>query len=58
MSENAIETFNLGRRYGEIWGLKSANFTVRRGELVVLVGPNGAGKNDNSKNFNNDFEAF
>jgi len=44
MSENAIETFNLGRRYGEIWGLKSANFTVRRGELVVLVGPNGAGK--------------
>ena len=44
MSENAVETFNLGRKYGDVWGLKSANFTVRRGELVVLVGSNGAGK--------------
>jgi len=39
-----VEAKELGRRYGDVWGLKKASFTVEEGELVVLAGPNGAGK--------------
>lgn len=39
-----IEVNDLGRKYGDSWGLKSADFSVKKGELAVLVGPNGAGK--------------
>jgi ABC-type multidrug transport system ATPase subunit len=39
-----IEVGELGKRYEEVWGIIDVNFTVKEGELAVLVGPNGAGK--------------
>ncbi len=39
-----VETKDLGRRYGDTWGLRDASFTVEKGEMAVLAGPNGAGK--------------
>lgn len=47
-----IEAEELGRRYGDTWGLKNATFTVGKGELVVLAGPNGAGKTTTVKILN------
>jgi ABC-2 type transport system ATP-binding protein len=40
----AIETRQLGRRYGRRWGLQDCTLAVPRGRVVGLVGPNGAGK--------------
>ena len=49
---SVIEAEELGRRYGDTWGLKNATFTVGKGELVVLAGPNGAGKTTTVKILN------
>jgi ABC-2 type transport system ATP-binding protein len=40
----ALETVNLGRRYGTKWGLRDCSLTVPEGSITGLVGPNGAGK--------------
>ena len=37
-------TTKLCKKYGNNWGLKGSTFKVKRGELAVLVGPNGVGK--------------
>jgi len=44
LTGNAISVASLGKKYGDTWGLKSSTFSIRNGELAVLVGPNGAGK--------------
>jgi len=44
LGDMMIEAKELGRKYGDAWGLRSANFSVKKGELAELVGPNGAGK--------------
>jgi len=44
MDKSVIECFDLGKRFGETWGVKEASFKVARGTVVVLAGPNGAGK--------------
>lgn len=41
---NAIETTDLGRRYGRRWALRGLTLTVPEHAVVGLVGPNGAGK--------------
>ena len=41
---NAIETRDLGKRYGKSWALRDCTLTVPAGHLAALVGPNGAGK--------------
>lgn len=41
---NAIEVDNLSKSYGRVKALDSISFSVRRGELFGLVGPDGAGK--------------
>ncbi len=41
---NAIETFGLGKRYGEKTALHPLDLTVSEGELFALLGTNGAGK--------------
>jgi ABC-2 type transport system ATP-binding protein len=43
-TNNAIQTSDLGKRYGSFWALKGCNVTVPRGSVTALVGPNGAGK--------------
>lgn len=40
----AIETKNLSKRYGEITALDGLNLTVAQGEMLALLGVNGAGK--------------
>jgi ABC-2 type transport system ATP-binding protein len=44
MTSDAIEAFELGRRFGDFWAVRNATFTVKRGSVTVLAGPNGAGK--------------
>jgi ABC-2 type transport system ATP-binding protein len=43
-TESAIQTVNLGKRYGSFWALKDCSITVPKGSVTALVGPNGAGK--------------
>ncbi|MGI0134378.1 MAG: ATP-binding cassette domain-containing protein, partial [Candidatus Micrarchaeaceae archaeon] len=40
----AIQTRQLGKRYGSFWALKDCSITVPEGSISALVGPNGAGK--------------
>jgi ABC-2 type transport system ATP-binding protein len=35
---------DLGRKFGETWGLKKMSLTLEKGKLAVIVGPNGSGK--------------
>ncbi len=41
---NAIEIHNLSKSYGKVQALKDVSFSVGRGELFGLIGPDGAGK--------------
>jgi ABC-type multidrug transport system ATPase subunit len=34
----------LSKRYGDLWALRRASFSVRPGEVLGLIGPNGSGK--------------
>ncbi len=42
--ENIIELKNIEKHYGEFHALKNINFSVKRGEIVVVCGPSGSGK--------------
>ncbi|MBD2139132.1 ABC transporter ATP-binding protein [Anabaena sp. FACHB-1237] len=39
-----IQVNNLHKHYGKIVAIKGINFTVHRGEMFALIGPDGAGK--------------
>src|SRR5688572_22343531 len=41
---NAIELTNVVKRYGRVEALRGVSFTVDRGEMFGLIGPDGAGK--------------
>jgi simple sugar transport system ATP-binding protein len=43
-SEIVLEARNLVKRYGSVEALRGASFTARQGEVVALIGDNGAGK--------------
>jgi ABC-2 type transport system ATP-binding protein len=40
----AIESRDLGKRYGRKWALRHCTLAIPAGRVVALVGPNGAGK--------------
>jgi ABC-2 type transport system ATP-binding protein len=40
----AVEARGLGKRFGEVWGLREATFELGKRFVGVLAGPNGAGK--------------
>ena len=42
--EFILETRDLTKRYGGVHALEGANFTLRKGEHVAIMGDNGAGK--------------
>ena len=42
--QNAIEIQGLTKRYGALTAIDHISFTVGRGELFGLIGPDGAGK--------------
>lgn len=44
MSEYILETSDLTKHYGGVIALEGANFTLREGEHVAIMGDNGAGK--------------
>ncbi len=44
MSDNAIETIGLTKKFGDFTAVDHLNLTVKPGELFGLLGPNGAGK--------------
>ncbi|MEM4030028.1 MAG: ATP-binding cassette domain-containing protein, partial [Thermofilaceae archaeon] len=39
-----VEAVELGKRFGETWGVREITFSVKAGSVAVLAGPNGAGK--------------
>lgn len=41
---NAIEVNNIFKNYGKVQALKGVSFSVERGEIFGLIGPDGAGK--------------
>ena len=44
MSEAALSTEGLGKRYGSTWALHDCDLEIPPGTVTALVGPNGAGK--------------
>jgi ABC-2 type transport system ATP-binding protein len=40
----ALRADRLGRRYGQVWGLRDCTLEIPAGVIAGLVGPNGAGK--------------
>src|SRR5436190_186598 len=40
----AVEVHGLGKRYGDLWALRSLDLAVPRGTVLGLLGHNGAGK--------------
>ena len=40
----ALDTWNLGKRFHRVWGLRGCTLAIPEGEIVGLVGPNAAGK--------------
>ena len=44
MTEPALRTRDLGKRYRKSWALRDCTLEVPRGSVTALVGPNGAGK--------------
>lgn len=44
MSEPIIQMHNVEKYFGDFHALKSINFSVKRGEIVVICGPSGSGK--------------
>lgn len=44
MSMNAIEVNSLSKRYGKVQALHEVSFSVGRGEVFGIIGPDGAGK--------------
>jgi branched-chain amino acid transport system ATP-binding protein len=49
MSEVVLELKNVETRYGQIYALRGINFQVKAGEVVTLLGANGAGKSTTLK---------
>jgi ABC-2 type transport system ATP-binding protein len=44
VTDTAVETTGLGRRYGRNWALRDCSLRLPAGRIAALVGPNGAGK--------------
>ena len=40
----AVEALNLSKKYKKSQALRGLDFEVRKGEIMVILGPNGSGK--------------
>src|SRR5688572_14635594 len=48
-TSQAVETFDLGRRFGDFVAVDNLSLTIRRGSFFGFLGPNGAGKSTTIK---------
>ena len=48
---NAIEVNNISKYYGKVQALNNVSFSVKKGEVFGLIGPDGAGKTSMSAYF-------
>jgi len=44
MDDTLLTTDGVSKRFGDIWALQGVGFSLRRGEVLGLIGPNGSGK--------------
>ena len=44
MTENAIELVNITKTFGDVVANDCVNLTVKKGEILALLGENGSGK--------------
>ena len=44
MSAPALEARGLVKRYGHVTAINGADFELRQGEVLAVIGDNGAGK--------------
>ena len=44
MSENAIELRSISKSFGEVHANKNINLSLKKGEILALLGENGSGK--------------
>ncbi|TXN30353.1 ABC transporter ATP-binding protein [Lacisediminihabitans profunda] len=44
MSENLLEVDHLTKRFGGVTAVNECSFTVQKGTITALIGPNGSGK--------------
>ncbi|MBK8498764.1 MAG: ABC transporter ATP-binding protein [Flavobacteriales bacterium] len=44
MAEASIAYHGVGKRYGKLWAMRSVACEFRKGEVVMLIGPNASGK--------------
>jgi len=51
MSELAIQTVDLLRRYGKYTAVNKLNLKITLGSIFGFLGPNGAGKSSFAENF-------
>jgi len=49
MSETVLALQDLETKYGQIYALRGINIEVKKGEIVTLLGANGAGKSTTLK---------
>ena len=42
--EYIIETEGVRVNFGDFWALKGVDIKVKRGEIIVILGPSGSGK--------------
>ena len=42
-SDNIIVTDGVKVNFGDFWALKGISLTVKRGEIIVVLGPSGSG---------------
>ena len=43
VSETIISTSGVKVNFGDFWALKGIDITIKRGEIIVILGPSGSG---------------